>query len=115
MIARDITGARKQARDREERLRLALSFGKMGVWECDLKTRIVRWSPELEALHGLAAGSFDGRHESVLALVHPEDRAGLTAAFWDSVEAQGLLAHEFRVIWPDGSVHFLIRARQSHL
>ena len=57
VIARDITGARKQARDREERLRLALSFGKMGVWECDLRTRVVRWSPELEALHGLAAGS----------------------------------------------------------
>ena len=107
VIARDITGPRKQARDREERLRLALSFGKMGVWECDLKTHMVRWSPELEALHGLGAGTFDGRHESVLALVHPDDRAGVSAAFWESVTAQGKLAHEFRVIWPDGSVHFL--------
>ncbi len=30
---RDITSARRQARDSEERLRLALSFGKMGFWE----------------------------------------------------------------------------------
>ena len=107
VIARDITHARKEARDREERLRLALSFGKMGVWECDLKTHMVRWSPELEALHGLAAGTFDGRHESVLALVHPEDKAGMSAAFWESVKTHGTLAHEFRVIWPDGSMHFL--------
>jgi PAS domain S-box-containing protein len=105
VIARDITGSKKQALDREERLRLALSFGKMGIWEFDLKTRIVRWSPELEAVHGLPAGSFDGRHETVLSLIHAEDRAGLHAAFWESVKEQGTLAHEFRVIWPDGSVH----------
>ena len=107
VIARDITSAKRQARDSEERLRLALSFGKMGFWECDLKTRKVRWSPELEALHGLAAGGFDGRHESVLALIHPDDKASVEAAFRDSVSARGLFAHEFRVIWPDGSVHFL--------
>ena len=71
------------------------------------KTRVVRWSPELEALHGLAAGTFDGRPETVLSLVHPEDRAGLKNAFWDDRHEQGHLAHEFRVIWPDGSVHFL--------
>ena len=52
-------------------------------------------------------GSFDGRPESVLSLVHPEDQAGLKKAFWDGVMKQGTLAHEFRVIWPDGSVHFL--------
>ena len=45
--------------------------------------------------------------ETVLSLVHPEDRAGLKKAFWDDVMEQGRLAHEFRVIWPDGSVHFL--------
>ena len=106
VIVRDITGAKKQAKESEERLRLALSFGKMGVWECDLKTKSVRWSPELEAVHGVPPGSFDGRHESVLAAVHPEDKDGLKAAFWGGVN-QGILAHEFRVIWPDGSVRFL--------
>jgi two-component system, cell cycle sensor histidine kinase and response regulator CckA len=107
VITRDITRAKKQARDREERLRLALSFGKMGVWECDLKTRVVRWSPEMEALHGLVAGSFDGRPETVLSMVHPEDRAALSMAFWGSVKEQGSLANKFRVIWPDGSEHFV--------
>ncbi len=106
VILRDITSARKQARDLDERLRLALSFGKMGVWECDLKTRRVRWSPELEALHGVPAGTFDGKTDSVLSLVHPEDQDALRRAFWDGMQ-QGSLAHEFRVIWPDGSVHFL--------
>ena len=65
VITRDITAAKKQARDGDEQLRLALSFGKMGVWECDVRTRVVRWSPELEAVHGLAAGAFDGKPETV--------------------------------------------------
>ena len=79
----------------------------MGVWECDVRTRVVRWSPELEAVHGLTAGAFDGKPETVLSLVHPEDRTALRKAFWEDLLEQGRLAHEFRVIWPDGSVRFL--------
>ncbi len=106
VIFRDITSARKQARESDERLRLALSFGKMGVWECDLKARTVRWSPELEAVHGLPPGGFDGSPDSVLSVVHPDDQDGLRKAFWNGVHS-GTLAHEFRIVWPDGSVHFL--------
>ena len=110
VIARDITGAKKralEARHRDERLSLALSFGNMGVWEYDLKKDVIRWSPELEAIHGLAAGTFDGRYETVAACVHPEDYEGLREAFAHALQTRSVLAHEFRVIWPDGTVHHL--------
>jgi PAS domain S-box-containing protein len=110
VVMRDITASKRQeqsAREREEQLRLALSSAKMGVWDYDFGTRVVRWSPELEALHGLTPGSFDGRTETALSLVHPEDAAGLAAAYEEAVQTRGALAQEFRAIWPDGSVRFL--------
>src|SRR5262245_16853768 len=73
-----------------ERLPLVLSYGHVGVWEYDLKTRQVRWSPELEAIHGLAPESFDGRHETVLSLVHPDDVTALASAFWGALEKRGV-------------------------
>ena len=110
VIIRNITTEKRRAlaiRDRDERLRLALSFGNMGVWEYDLKTGVVRWSPELEAMHGLAVGQFDGKPATILAQVHPEDVTGLKAAYQAAIKNQVALAHEFRIIWPDGATHFL--------
>jgi len=110
LITRDVTAAKQAAienRNRDERLNLALSFANMGVWEYDLKKDLVHWSPELEAIHGLSPGTFDGRHASVAALVHPDDFAGLRQAYADAIQHGGVLAHEFRVVWPDGSVHYL--------
>jgi PAS domain S-box-containing protein len=91
----------------DERLPLALSYGHAGVWEYNLKTRRVHWSRELEALHGLAPGSFDGRNEAVLSLIHPDDVNALVSAFRSAVDKRGVLEHEFRTVWPDGAVRFL--------
>src|SRR5205823_6399948 len=42
----------------EERLRLALDAGRMGVWDWNMATGEVNWSDNLEAIHGLARGAF---------------------------------------------------------
>jgi PAS domain S-box-containing protein len=84
VIGRDVTNDRAAAienRLRDERLSLALSFGKMGVWEYDVAKDLVRWSSELEAIHGLSPGAFDGKHETVVSLVHPDDLAGMHQAY----------------------------------
>jgi PAS domain S-box-containing protein len=110
VIVRDITASKKHTlavRNGEERLRLALSFGKMGVWEYDFKTPAIQWSPEREVMQGLAPGRFDGRLETAASLIHPDDRDGLIAEFRNAVKSQRTLAYEFRVIWPDGSIHHL--------
>jgi two-component system CheB/CheR fusion protein len=91
----------------EERLRLALDAGRMGVWDWDVATGRVVWSPTLEPLHGLPPGGFDGTFESFRALVHPEDRARVEAAIARAVAEHGEYEEELRVVWPDGSVHWL--------
>ena len=38
-------------------------------------------SPELEAIHGLAPGEFDGSREMMIELVHRDDREEFLAGF----------------------------------
>jgi PAS domain S-box-containing protein len=107
VIVRD-GAARHRAKHLEEQLGLALSIGRTGVWEFDLKLLRLRCSAETESEFGLPAGALGGRRsEALLALVHPEDREPLRTAFLNGIANRSIVAEEFRVIWPDGSQHFL--------
>jgi two-component system, cell cycle sensor histidine kinase and response regulator CckA len=90
-----------------ERMRFALEAAAVGTWESDVVSGTVVWSDILERLHGLSPGRFGGTVEAFIELVHPDDRARVgeqTAQFWSSSADSRL---EYRVIWPDGSVHWI--------
>ena len=90
-----------------DRLKGALNAAQMGLWDWDMTTGTIGWSPELESLFGMALGQFDGRYETFEACVHPEDRSGLTQSIEAAIRNQTPYYWEFRVVWPDGSVHWL--------
>jgi PAS domain S-box-containing protein len=91
----------------EQRLRLALDAGRMGVWEWNLESNTIWWSGNLETIHGLAPGSFSGTFEAFESLIHPEDRARVHAAIAKAIEQGGDYDIEFRNVWSDGSVHWM--------
>lgn len=64
------------------------------------------WSPELEALYGLHPGSFDGTYQGWKKLIYAPDWPLVLKAIEHAHET-GEVAVEFRVIWPDGSLHWL--------
>lgn len=88
----------------EPRLQAALAAGAAAAWCTDLQTRQRWWSLEMFKLHGLSGGK--DVPADYMDLVHPDDRAGVAAAFRESVE-QGSHRVQYRVLWPDGSVHWL--------
>lgn len=90
----------------EERLRLALSTANMGYWDWSIQTGQVVWSDNLEALFGLSPGSFDGRYETFLQTIHPDDRPEVIQAIEQAVFQGQDYALEFRVVWPDGSIRW---------
>ena len=103
--------ARKQAeaalRASEERNRLALQAAAMGTWDWDIVQNVRSWSPETEALHGLASGTFEGTWAHLQRLIHPDD----LSAYETAIRAAKLEVREslitYRTIWPDGSLHWI--------
>lgn len=98
---------RQLAEDSANRLQTALSAAQMGLWDWNLVTGAVIWSPEHERLFGLPPGSFDGRHETFEACLHPDDREGLKQVIAHALQNGEAYCHEFRTVWPDGSIHWI--------
>lgn len=96
----------RRLQESEERLQRALQAAKIGLWEWNSESGII-WSPEQERLFGLASGTFDGRQETFAACLHPDDREGLFESIQTSIRERSLHQYEFRVVWADGSIHWL--------
>src|SRR4029079_4459466 len=90
-----------------EELLLALDAAHAGTFRVDLRTRRLRWSPSLSRLYGLRPDEAPETFEDLRRLVHPDDRDRLTRAVRDAVEEGVPYSVDFRVLWPDGSVHWL--------
>ncbi|WP_066382855.1 PAS domain S-box protein [Anabaena sp. CA = ATCC 33047] len=97
----------KLIQENAEQLRMALSAAKMGIWDWNLVTGHIKWSPEHEQLFGLTAGSFDGRYETFDTCLHPDDREILNQAVQQALLTHSIYQCEFRVIWADGSIHWI--------
>jgi PAS domain S-box-containing protein len=87
--------------------RLALSASGMGVWDWNIAAGTEMWSPEVEQLFGLEAGTFSGTYEDFFNLLHPEDQQIVHQAQIDTFERNAEYAPEYRVILPDGSIRWL--------
>jgi len=98
--------ARRAAENLAEILQLVHKIDKIGHWEWDSLTDTNKWSPEIEALYGLRSGEFEGTYQAWAKLVHPDDLAQAEEDVRRAMET-GQYFTEFRVVWPDGSVHWL--------
>ncbi|BAZ10032.1 multi-sensor signal transduction histidine kinase [Calothrix sp. NIES-4071] len=95
------------AQENAEQLRMALSAAQMGIWNWNMVTGEIKWSPEHEQLFGLAVGSFDGRYETFAACVHPEDNSLVNQVLQQALQTKGAYHCEFRVVWGDSSIHWV--------
>ncbi|MPZ78168.1 MAG: PAS domain S-box protein, partial [Deltaproteobacteria bacterium] len=93
-------------RESEERSRIAQQAARWGIFDYNYVTGKNYWSPELEALYGLRPGEFEGTYESWRQRLHPEDREHAEQEMKRVLET-GEYLQDFRVIWPDASVHWL--------
>jgi PAS domain S-box-containing protein len=91
----------------EQRLRLAQQAARIGAFEWNIDSKVNTWTPELEAMYGLPPGGFASTQQAWVELIHPEDRAEAVALVERAMETGLPVEGEWRVIWPDGSVHWL--------
>ena len=109
-IERDITkrkGYEMALRTSEERLRLAQQAASIGTFEWNIQTGVNTWAPELEAIYGLPLGGFGRTQTAFENLVHPDDRAAVIKLVDYGLKTGLPTRGEWRVVWPDGSVHWI--------
>lgn len=102
------TRAKNIERERaEQQLRQALLAARAGAWEWDAVNRTIRWSPENYPLLGMNPDQDRLNFRTWIERVHPDDRQALQEAIDRAIHGRQEFAVEFRVIWPDGSIHWL--------
>ena len=98
-----------------EEILTALQCGKVGVWRWKVGSDELRWSSNLETIHDLPAGIFDGTIAAFTGDIHAED----VGAVWDAINATaaegGVYSVTYRTAPPDGSEPTWIHARGGRI
>lgn len=108
-ILEDEKLAKEELQKSEERLRLSTELANVAVWEFDFATNSMSRSKNHDYLYGL---EFQAKWEfnNFLNATHPDDRKYLNATIQKTVAVGGPdnYKFDFRVIYPDQSVHWLM-------
>lgn len=99
--------AELELRDANERLLLATRAGGVGIWDLDVVNNSLVWDDRVYMLFGVSPEHYGSAQKTWEHGLHPDD--------WKRVEAEAAaamigekdFATEFRVIWPNGSIHHI--------
>src|SRR5689334_23247027 len=91
----------------KESMRLAQQYVGIGIWEWDLQTGELAWSDEICRLHGIEVEKFDGRYESWMETIVPEDREHVHQSITEALASLGEYEVQYRVLFADKSLHWL--------
>lgn len=81
-------------------------LGHVGSFFIDA-TGFMQWSEELCRIFGASPDTFTLNIESLLSLIHPEDQPSMQVWIDACMAGKKPAALEFRVIFPDGTIHFI--------
>ncbi len=92
----------------EERLRLSQQYANIGAWDWDITSGALYWSEKIGHLFGYGEAVPESTYGNFLRAIHPDDRQRVMDAVNACVERDVPYDVEHRVVWPDGSVHWLL-------
>lgn len=89
------------------RAEVALELTRGWAWEYDVAKHELYRSHDVSMLFGKPVGSLSPTLDAYLEHIHPDDRERMKSAFTDAISNRTGYDLEFRVVWPDGSVHWM--------
>jgi len=96
----------------EERMRIAMKAAKIGFWDLDVIKDEHVWSDTCKALLGVAPDS-PANYQSLMNAVHPDDQKMMQEQINAAIQEKTEYGLEFRVVWPDSSVHWRTSSGQA--
>jgi PAS domain S-box-containing protein len=99
--------AEARLKETAERLKLATSAGGVGIWELDMSRQQFYWDEQMIQLYGNITNALQGGYDIWIQALHPEDAQRAQAELQAALQGKGDFDSEFRIVWPDGSIHFI--------
>lgn len=109
-IARDITAQKvyeKSIKESEERLRVALNAGQIGVWDWDINLNELKWTDKVYEIHDVDQKKFNVTYDTFKELIHPDDRDYTKKKITEALSGNEDFSAEFRIITPKGKVKWV--------
>ncbi len=106
----DVTERRRVEEALQEsrsRLDLALRSSNMGVWQWNIPENLRYFDEQTCRLLGIDPAGYHGQEEAFFNAIHPDDRAMVKEALTRSLEQGTPYEARYRVVWPDGSLHYI--------
>ena len=100
-------------RENEEFFKLALDFNHIGSWDWHVPTNEVIWNDNHARLLGFAPGEVKASYQTWRDRVHPDDVDHVGQTITQALETRTNYEAEYRVVHPDGSLHWLIGRGQG--
>jgi len=107
---RDISSrinAEKALRTSQERLKTSQDFAKFGTWDWHVETDKIFWSEQVALLFGHKLHNFEMTYETYIEHIYPDDREKVKDAIRNCVTKGKNYDIQHRIVWPDGSLHWL--------
>lgn len=78
-----------------------------GTFQWNLKTNELTFSDEALRNHGWTPDEWDNRFETWAKTLYPQDSPGVLLKIKTALEEKSEYYAEFRVLWPNGEIHWL--------
>jgi len=83
----------------EQRLRLALESGRMGLWDWNTVSGDIEADERTLELFGFTLESFDGEVDTLFAGIHPEDLPGVMAVVNEALQNETPYRSDYRILF----------------
>jgi PAS domain S-box-containing protein len=116
LVFHDVTEKRlvqEELAESRERLEIALASSEMAPFEWDIANNKRTWGEGVHRLLGTTPETFRGTAEEFFQAIHPDDRSATQAALTRAVDTTAYET-EYRVVWPDGSIHHIAARGRVH-
>ena len=112
-LERPSAGEPRDPATTEARLALSIAAGHMAVWDYDVASDRITGSPELHRLLGFPPG-VEPTTSEIRARYYPGEQERLGREGRDALaRGERFVESEFRYLWPDGSVHWVLLRAQA--
>jgi PAS domain S-box-containing protein/putative nucleotidyltransferase with HDIG domain len=90
-----------------ERLTLATRTANIGIWDWDISRDVLTWDDEMYRLYSINRDDFGEAYSAWFQAVHLDDKTKADRAIKDALDGKHEYGLEFRIVWPDGSIHYI--------